>query len=255
VTFSRITRTSIDLNGPDAPPKSAVLPRPLGRGRGGADRGGAAPRRRGRAARGAAHRPADLGEVGDVLAHHPDLDRLERAGRAAEIGRAVEARVPAGSPALSDEDVAAQIEEERRLAAEAGRRAALPTRGASRSRSILARSVTFSRITRTSIDLNGPDAPLSDEDVAAQIEEERRLAAEAGRRAALPIAPQLMLAALDRDVAILDQGRVALALHLGEVGDVLAHHPDPPARSARASRCGSRSGPAPSSAIRASSPG
>jgi hypothetical protein len=69
--------------------------------------------------------------VGDVLAHHPDLDRLERAGRAAEIGRAVEARqgrqsvvkrdlgdlaVPAGSPALSDEDVAAQIEEERRLA-------------------------------------------------------------------------------------------------------------------------------------------
>ncbi|MFE1601660.1 peptidoglycan DD-metalloendopeptidase family protein [Methylobacterium sp. ID0610] len=40
----------------------------------------------------------------------------------------------------------------------------------------------------------GPGAPaLTDDDVAAQIEEERRLAAEAGRLAALPIAPQLML--------------------------------------------------------------
>ncbi|ABY29428.1 M23 family metallopeptidase [Methylorubrum extorquens] len=34
---------------------------------------------------------------------------------------------------------------------------------------------------------------LSDEDVTAQIEEERRLAAEAGRRTALPLAPQILL--------------------------------------------------------------
>ncbi|WP_026190505.1 M23 family metallopeptidase [Methylobacterium sp. WSM2598] len=40
----------------------------------------------------------------------------------------------------------------------------------------------------------GPGAPaLTEEDVEAQLEEERRLAAEAGRLAALPIAPQLML--------------------------------------------------------------
>ena len=39
-----------------------------------------------------------------------------------------------------------------------------------------------------------PGAPaLTDDDVAAQIEEERRLAAEAGRRTAIPIAPQIML--------------------------------------------------------------
>ncbi|MGY2051929.1 M23 family metallopeptidase [Methylobacterium sp. JK268] len=58
----------------------------------------------------------------------------------------------------------------------------------------------------------GAGAPaLTDDDVAAQIEEERRLAAEAGRLAALPIAPQLMLSralrgfpalpALDNDFA------------------------------------------------------
>ncbi|MGU3662292.1 MULTISPECIES: M23 family metallopeptidase [unclassified Methylobacterium] len=39
-----------------------------------------------------------------------------------------------------------------------------------------------------------PNAPaLSDDDVTAQVEEERRIAAEAGRRAAIPIAPQIML--------------------------------------------------------------
>ncbi|PXW62015.1 M23 family metallopeptidase [Methylobacterium sp. B4] len=39
-----------------------------------------------------------------------------------------------------------------------------------------------------------PGAPaLSDEDVTAQVEEERRLAAEAGRRTALPLAPQILL--------------------------------------------------------------
>jgi len=39
-----------------------------------------------------------------------------------------------------------------------------------------------------------PSAPaLSDEDVTAQVEEERRLAAEAGRRTTIPIAPQIML--------------------------------------------------------------
>jgi murein DD-endopeptidase MepM/ murein hydrolase activator NlpD len=34
---------------------------------------------------------------------------------------------------------------------------------------------------------------LSDDDVGAQVEEERRIAAEAGRRAAIPIAPQILL--------------------------------------------------------------
>ncbi|WP_342111100.1 M23 family metallopeptidase [Methylobacterium sp. SI9] len=34
---------------------------------------------------------------------------------------------------------------------------------------------------------------LTDDDVTAQVEEERRIAAEAGRRAAIPIAPQIML--------------------------------------------------------------
>ncbi|GEP03574.1 M23 family metallopeptidase [Methylobacterium oxalidis] len=34
---------------------------------------------------------------------------------------------------------------------------------------------------------------LSDDDVAAQVEEERRMAAEAGRRSTIPIAPQIML--------------------------------------------------------------
>ncbi len=34
---------------------------------------------------------------------------------------------------------------------------------------------------------------LSDEDVMAQVEEERRLTAEAGRRTTIPIAPQIML--------------------------------------------------------------
>ncbi|MDP4005159.1 M23 family metallopeptidase [Methylobacterium sp. NEAU K] len=39
-----------------------------------------------------------------------------------------------------------------------------------------------------------PNAPaLTDDDVTAQVEEERRIAAEAGRRAAIPIAPQIML--------------------------------------------------------------
>ncbi|MEH3148003.1 MAG: M23 family metallopeptidase [Methylobacterium frigidaeris] len=48
------------------------------------------------------------------------------------------------------------------------------------------------------------DAPaLGDDDVAAQIEEERRLAAEAGRRAALPIAPQLLLSRALRSIPAL----------------------------------------------------
>lgn len=41
------------------------------------------------------------------------------------------------------------------------------------------------------VDANAP--ALSDDDVTAQVEEERRIAAEAGRRAAIPIAPQIML--------------------------------------------------------------
>ncbi|RVU17209.1 M23 family metallopeptidase [Methylobacterium oryzihabitans] len=48
------------------------------------------------------------------------------------------------------------------------------------------------------------DAPaLGDDDVAAQIEEERRLAAEAGRRAALPIAPQMLLSRALRSIPAL----------------------------------------------------
>jgi murein DD-endopeptidase MepM/ murein hydrolase activator NlpD len=40
----------------------------------------------------------------------------------------------------------------------------------------------------------GPAAPaLSDDDVVAQVEEERRLAAEVGRRTSIPVAPQIML--------------------------------------------------------------
>ncbi len=40
----------------------------------------------------------------------------------------------------------------------------------------------------------GPTAPaLTDDDVIAQVEEERRLAAEAGRRTSIPVAPQIML--------------------------------------------------------------
>jgi murein DD-endopeptidase MepM/ murein hydrolase activator NlpD len=41
------------------------------------------------------------------------------------------------------------------------------------------------------VDANAP--ALSDDDVTAQVEEERRIAAEAGRRAAIPIAPQILL--------------------------------------------------------------
>lgn len=41
------------------------------------------------------------------------------------------------------------------------------------------------------VDANAP--ALTDDDVAAQVEEERRIAAEAGRRAAIPIAPQILL--------------------------------------------------------------
>lgn len=41
------------------------------------------------------------------------------------------------------------------------------------------------------VDASAP--ALTDDDVTAQVEEERRIAAEAGRRAAIPIAPQIML--------------------------------------------------------------
>ncbi|MHB2209115.1 peptidoglycan DD-metalloendopeptidase family protein [Methylobacterium sp. CM6257] len=41
------------------------------------------------------------------------------------------------------------------------------------------------------VDANAP--ALTDDDVTAQVEEERRIAAEAGRRAAIPIAPQILL--------------------------------------------------------------
>lgn len=46
-------------------------------------------------------------------------------------------------------------------------------------------------LAEASLDANAP--ALSDEDVTAQVEEERRLTAEAGRRTALPLAPQIML--------------------------------------------------------------
>ncbi|SDO69372.1 Murein DD-endopeptidase MepM and murein hydrolase activator NlpD, contain LysM domain [Methylobacterium phyllostachyos] len=42
-----------------------------------------------------------------------------------------------------------------------------------------------------SVDAGAP--ALTDDDVTAQVEEERRIASEAGRRAAIPIAPQIML--------------------------------------------------------------
>jgi murein DD-endopeptidase MepM/ murein hydrolase activator NlpD len=46
-------------------------------------------------------------------------------------------------------------------------------------------------LTDATVDANAP--ALSDDDVTAQVEEERRIAAEAGRRAAIPIAPQILL--------------------------------------------------------------
>ena len=46
-------------------------------------------------------------------------------------------------------------------------------------------------LAEATIDANAP--ALSDDDVTAQVEEERRLTAEAGRRTALPLAPQIML--------------------------------------------------------------
>lgn len=52
---------------------------------------------------------------------------------------------------------------------------------------------------------------LSDADVIAQIEEERTNAAAAGRRTALPIAPQLMLGRTLRQPAALDLGPLAYA--------------------------------------------
>ena len=69
-------------------------------------------------------------------------------------------------------------------------------------------------------------AGLSDEDVAAQIEEERRTAAEAGRRPALPLPAQLLLSrtlrqpdALPDALGIRQADRVALQLDRG------ARHP------------------------------
>ena len=41
--------------------------------------------------------------------------------------------------------------------------------------------------------IDGKSAALTDDDVTAQVEEERRIVAEAGRRAAIPIAPQILL--------------------------------------------------------------
>ena len=52
-------------------------------------------------------------------------------------------------------------------------------------------SVVKRDLAEVSVEANAP--ALSDEDVTAQVEEERRLAAEAGRRTALPLAPQIML--------------------------------------------------------------
>lgn len=52
-------------------------------------------------------------------------------------------------------------------------------------------SVVKRDLSDAAIDANAP--ALSDDDVTAQVEEERRIAAEAGRRAAIPIAPQIML--------------------------------------------------------------
>ena len=52
-----------------------------------------------------------------------------------------------------------------------------------------------------------PAAPaLSDEDVLAQVAEERRLSAQAGRQPAAPLAPQLMLSRILRQTAALPEG-------------------------------------------------
>lgn len=58
-----------------------------------------------------------------------------------------------------------------------------------------------------------PGTPaLNDDDVTAQVAEERRLAAEAGRRAAIPLAPQMMLSrTLQQSLAAPDFGGSALA--------------------------------------------
>lgn len=52
-------------------------------------------------------------------------------------------------------------------------------------------SVVKRDLSEVAMDAGG--AALTDDDVTAQVEEERRLSAEAGRRAAIPIAPQIML--------------------------------------------------------------
>ncbi len=52
-------------------------------------------------------------------------------------------------------------------------------------------SVVKRSLAEASVDANAP--ALGDDAVTAQVEEDRRIAAEAGRRAAIPIAPQIML--------------------------------------------------------------
>ena len=52
-------------------------------------------------------------------------------------------------------------------------------------------SVRQARTPEVGVEAGAP--ALGDDDVTAQVEEERRIAAEAGRRTALPLAPQIML--------------------------------------------------------------
>lgn len=70
-------------------------------------------------------------------------------------------------------------------------------------------SVVKRELFDVAVDAGAP--ALSDDDVAAQVEEERRLTAEAGRRTALPIAPQLMLSrTLQQGVSVPFEGGAKL---------------------------------------------
>lgn len=73
------------------------------------------------------------------------------------------------------------------FAEESGERYAEPTPDMAEA------DVSVAKHDLTALVIEGNIPALSDDDVVAQIEEERRAAAEAGRRPVLPIAPQLML--------------------------------------------------------------
>ena len=72
--------------------------------------------------------------------------------------------------------------------------------------------VTVIKRDLTTMPIEASTPALGDDAVTAQVEEEKRLAAEAGRRTALPIAPQLMLSrALQQGIASPDFGGMSPA--------------------------------------------